>query len=655
MDVREMLKNLGIIFSLLLMTCLVIPLNAQTKSINEKLNPDSLSNIVNSKKPDSVRARASFLLSRYWSSLNPKLSQSYLDKGRKLGATKDFLEALFFYYDGELQYKLNNITKSNTAYLKAEKLLSKVTSNEARKFKLLTLFYYADNLYSQGNDKAVISTILNQVIPLTVQEEDSLLMARSYGVLYKVFNDNSQYEKADLYINKAIALMQKIDPKSRLLLSYYLRSAFNACYQYKFDKVKKILDLTKDPLKKFPDSKETLDYYEVSGIYYMEGTKEYDKALASLDKGLNLAGKIGNEYKVNTFMLQKYDVYVSSNQYKKGIEMLKEVSKAKVFMKFEMNKQSIYREFNRTYELLGDVPKAYFWLKKYNKITDSLNETRLRKDINELEVKFRNAENKKRIATLEAEKERTVLSSKNNRLMIWLFGIGAVLLFVITIFTFSYYRSKNKLVSTHAMLEGEERERRRVARDLHDGLGGLLAGVKIKLSGWAANQDSQTNDAELDRIIYQLDNSVKELRYIARNMMPESLLKFGLETALKDLCESAIAHNTSVVFQPFSIGANIPTKIQLTIFRIVQELLSNAIRHAQAQHIIVQCSQNERSFFITVEDDGIGFDPDSLAKKQGIGLSNIQNRVNYLNGKMEIISTEQEKGTTVNIELHVTT
>jgi signal transduction histidine kinase len=458
-------------------------------------------------------------------------------------------------------------------------------------------------------------------------------------------------------------------------VAYYLRSAFTACYQYKFDKVKKILDQTKNLLKRFPDSKEMLDNYEVEGIYFMEGTRESDKALASLDKGQKLAKKMGNEYKVTTFLLQKYNVYLNNNQYDKGIPILMEVAKDVDFMKYALNKQSIYREFNRTYELLGDVPKAYSWLKKYNQLTDSLNETRLRKDINELEVKFRNAENQKKIVELHAANSKANLTVKNNRLMSWLFAIISFALLLILIFGWIVYRNAKKMSVqkeithhqelkdlkqqeeiklTKAMLQGQEEERKRIARDLHDGLGGMLAGIKLNLSEFAISQ-AEDRDESLDPIINQLDTSVTELRRIAHNMMPETLLKFGLETSLRDLCNAMTTSTIAIHFQAYGMMNDLVMQEQISVYRIIQELLGNAVKHANATQILLQCSYAEGSFLITIEDDGIGFDVKELENKTGMGLLNIRNRVNYLNGIFEINTNNGQQGTTINIELNVTT
>ncbi|MNR31036.1 Sensor histidine kinase ComP [compost metagenome] len=135
-------------------------------------------------------------------------------------------------------------------------------------------------------------------------------------------------------------------------------------------------------------------------------------------------------------------------------------------------------------------------------------------------------------------------------------------------------------------------------------------------------------------------------------MMPENLLNFGLKTALKDLCETLMTNSTKIDFQAFEIDGPIPEQTQITIYRIVQEMLANAIRHAQATKILLQCSKNGHMFFITQEDNGKGFDLNSTHAENGTGLNNIRNRVGFLKGKMEIESTINE-GTIINIELHV--
>src|SRR5690606_37489846 len=117
---------------------------------------------------------------------------------------------------------------------------------------------------------------------------------------------------------------------------------------------------------------------------------------------------------------------------------------------------------------------------------------------------------------------------------------------------------------------------------------------------------------------HQLDQSVDELRRIARNMMPESLIYMGLQPALSDLCKSLNSEKTSVDFEAFNLRDTYEQALQITVYRIIQELLTNAIKHAEAQSVMVQCSENANRLYITVEDDGKGFDPTSVEQKDGI-------------------------------------
>ena len=174
----------------------------------------------------------------------------------------------------------------------------------------------------------------------------------------------------------------------------------------------------------------------------------------------------------------------------------------------------------------------------------------------------------------------------------------------------------------------------------------MLSGLKIHLKlAEKGNSASKTDVNEL------LDNSIKELRNISQNLMPESLVTFSLEHALKDLCIGNSNPETAIEFQYLVKKSNLPKNYEIMIYRIIQELLNNALKYAKASKILVSCSQNKDVFFITVEDNGIGFDR-SQNNKTGMGLRNIKNRVDFMNGKLEIESV-LNKGTSAYIELQV--
>ncbi|MFT3947009.1 MAG: tetratricopeptide repeat protein [Agriterribacter sp.] len=215
--------------------------------------------------------------------------------------------------------------------------------------------------------------------------------------------------------------------------------------------------------------------------------------------------------------------------------------------------------------------------------------------------------------------------------------------------------TEKKLAATEAVLKGEEQERTRLAKDLHDGLGGMLSGIKYSFQTMKGNLImTPENQQAFERSIDMLDSSIKEMRRVAHNMMPEALLKFGLDTALKDFCNDINQSGVlKITYQSNGLeNTVIDQTTAITIYRIVQELVNNTIKHAGASSAIVQVDKSEKGITLTVEDNGKGFDTKILKYKGGIGWSNIQSRIDYLKGKLDVQS-EPGKGTSVLVELNI--
>ena len=211
--------------------------------------------------------------------------------------------------------------------------------------------------------------------------------------------------------------------------------------------------------------------------------------------------------------------------------------------------------------------------------------------------------------------------------------------------------SDKKLVQT--LLENQqivETERSRLAKDLHDGLGGLLSGIKLTLNGMG-DKGVDKNELLLAKMNNQLDTAVSEMRRVAHNMMPEALLKFGLGEAIQDYCDS-INESNAVTMKYAQIGSlqGLTQSVEIVLYRIVQELTNNALKHAAAKNIFIQITKHPRGVTVTVEDDGNGFD--AAAVSAGQGLKNVQSRIDYLKGSLDIKS-ENGNGTSINIEIPV--
>jgi two-component system, NarL family, sensor kinase len=213
-------------------------------------------------------------------------------------------------------------------------------------------------------------------------------------------------------------------------------------------------------------------------------------------------------------------------------------------------------------------------------------------------------------------------------------------------------QQEKQLTATESIIKGQEEERSRLAKDLHDGLGGLLSGIKYSLNTMTGNVILSEQNANIfTRALGQLDNAIVEMRRVAHSMMPEALLKFGLIDAVRDFCEGINqSGKLKVHFQAYGIEERLNQSTEITLYRIVQELLNNIMKHAEAMDAYVQLSEADGLLTLSVEDNGKGFNVNDLIANKGAGMSNIESRVAYLNGKMDIQSKPDE-GTSVNIEI----
>lgn len=200
-------------------------------------------------------------------------------------------------------------------------------------------------------------------------------------------------------------------------------------------------------------------------------------------------------------------------------------------------------------------------------------------------------------------------------------------------------KNKNKIETLSHLVNGQELERERIAQELHDGLGTMLSRMKIMIE----------NDVPMERIHQLIDDACAEVRTISRNLQPNALANFGLMGALQDFASKHSDSKPTVIFQHFGMPVNLGVNKNLMVFRIIQELVTNAIKHAHATEILIQIIFTSEDITMTVEDDGIGFDEAKLSQNAN-GWNNIRSRVNLLQGHLQFHS-EDQKGTSVTIVL----
>lgn len=347
------------------------------------------------------------------------------------------------------------------------------------------------------------------------------------------------------------------------------------------------------------------------------------------------------------------DVYREKKQYDKSGFYVEEAMQKKGALS-DSEQLDVYLAAINLSVVKGDLGDFEKYFEAYSNQLEKVHNTVIHEKMVELETQYETEKKEKRISELKNNQFYTILIG----------GIGFVALLALALTLFFRNRLVNskkslaeqkvaqmeqekRLITIQAVLDGETNERSRLARDLHDGLGGMLSVVKLNLNGIKSGAFVGDEDVvRFAKALTLLDDSIKELRRVAHHMMPESLLKYGLKASLSDFCNDI----PSTEFHYFGNNDRLDSQLEIIIYRAAHELVNNALRHANATKINLQLVQEIDRISLTVQDDGKGFDPDAV--KDGMGLENINKRVASLDGKMSIYSSP-DSGTEINIEFQL--
>lgn len=631
---------------------------------------DSLYGALKTASNDSLKASIYYNLVSYLIPKDSVKTNDFLIKAKKLSGKSKFLNGVYYAKLGYLNYYKQDFDQSKKFYLKSDSILKNVNHTEA--YRMLSDVWNNISVIEQINDKDDIYTeiLLNKAIPYAKKANDEARLASLYNSLGVGFMNIDQNQKAISYFLDSEKLIQSSKKNQHRLSSLYNRMAENYLILDNIVEAKMYLDKNYELLKNNKESEQYSLFLLSKGFYFFK-TKEYQKAIDSYDEGILSATGPNREYHIQELRIYKVKAIISTGNFPQALQEAQILERDPMAMEVDQNKLQVLDFLRTIYKALGNTDKAYYYLNEYTILNQELSKLKIAEYINQLETIYKDTERDKEVQILKNKQRENEEKLKTNTLYTILSVLGMFVFLLTAILIYNYYLSNKKLLQqkeiihqqrisesdkdkriaiTNAILEGQENERHRVAKELHDGLGGLLAGISIKFSAWESNIASTANKESFADIKNELDRSINDLRNISRNLMPEGLLSLGLETALNDLCQFYQSDDLKINFQYInSIQANPDISVQLNIFRIVQELLTNAIKHAKASQILVQCTQNEKAFFITVEDNGIGFN--SITEYEGMGLRNIKNRVAYLNGTFEIESIINQ-GTNINIELY---
>ncbi|MEQ1744285.1 MAG: sensor histidine kinase [Saprospiraceae bacterium] len=346
-------------------------------------------------------------------------------------------------------------------------------------------------------------------------------------------------------------------------------------------------------------------------------------------------------------------------------------AEASISVYYDPLRRDIYRQISATYSALDSLRPALYYATRHIELGDTLLSRDRIATSHRLAIQYGEREQARKLNELTMKQEELELSKRQQRDFFYaiLLFFGAVILalfFMVRDYrhrlatnrviadqneminkqTIRQLEANFRLESMQSMLEGQERERKRIATDLHDSLGGLLAAAKMRLENLSGKVPALGQNEEYAKVKALLNDTIAETRQIARNLQPGSLHQFGLMKAVRDLIVRVQGDGVPVIdFQQFGEFEGIDHTVALNCYRVVQELLQNSIKHAKATEILVQLTCTEHELALLVEDNGTGYDPDTAAK--GMGTDNLRQRVQFIQGEISIQSANGQGTSTM--------
>lgn len=525
-------------------------------------------------------------------------------------------------------------------------------------------------MYQNLNDLAAENMIQSVTIMEQMKEPApaSVLMS-AYMNLSGLFNSMGQADKALQYDRKTIKSKSILVDSAEYSAMFFnftvtcLGLADYACMQL-------YLDSASYYEQRFPNPRVRLNIMGGWGTYYERRNLE-DSALQFYEQAMQLSKNIEDFYYFTEQAINAAKMYFKQKKITQSIALFKEaVTYALSFRDYKMIAES-YKGLKEIEVYRGNFKAAYAYDELSDSYFDSLGKSDITNKILALEAKYENKKKETELSKLTLSvAENELLLVKRNRLLATV-GISSVALLLMIGLLFRNSRQRQiitekdrqlkieqigflerqqQVVSLQSMINGQETERTRIAKDLHDGLGGLFSTIKMYFSTLIHDQNTLTENPLYHKCQELIDLASEEVRRIAHNMMPEVLLKIGLVQGTRELCASISAGKLlKVSFQSYGMDQRLHPSTEIMLYRILQELLNNIMKHAQATEALIQFNRVGSKLTITVEDNGKGFQLEETNVGNHAGLDSVQHRVHYLNGRM-MIDSQKEIGTTVMME-----
>lgn len=417
-------------------------------------------------------------------------------------------------------------------------------------------------------------------------------------------------------------------------------------------------------------------WHNIAEVYSLMG--KYEQSEAYYMKALVFNKQFDNKHGLALEYNNLGSLYTKQDKYQQAINSFDAALTIANTAGFRKLKEDIYQGYATLYARKKEYQKAYEYNLLYLALKDSILNEENTKSIAELRTKYETAEKEKllaleksrsdslRVETAILDKRRVeaeLTTSNRNKWIVFLVlaVIGASLFYFAAV-----QRTKRKAQAEKdailirerdkgltAVIEAQEDERKRISKDLHDGIGQQLSGLKMafqRLEGQLL-QEIPHRKEELKQLVTIISESADEVRNISHQMMPRALTEYGLIPATEDMLSKSLGPSgINYEFEHYAIEGRLNERLEVSLYRIIQELINNIIKHSSAKQVNIQLFKNAGRIILIIEDNGKGFDHQSTS--EGHGLLNIKSRLNSLNGEVNY-SPSPGSGTVATIRIPI--
>jgi len=601
------MKNLQLFF-----VCSIAAMFCGKNATGQSNQIDSLYGVIRTSDKQEEKIKAYKALSNILATKNFDECLQLVTDGRKLASRiKD--SAAMAYFDNKAGVAYYFKGSYDSAAVLYQRSLANTRRNADQK-ALAALLNDIGRLYRKTKDLDRSLTFYNEALDIYRKLKDDDGIATILNESGVVFEYKADYPEAISRYKESLAIREKMN------------DSLGISYSYSF----------------------------LGGVYNLQ--KDFDNARKHHEYALDIRKKLKDSFAIVLTLSDLGVMYKDMGQYDASIQYFSQCNALAEAMGYPQMLLENYRTMAELEEGRKRPEQALIYLKRYGALKDSLLNSEKIKQIEELNTKYETEKKEQQLKLQQAQ-----ISRKN--ILIWGISLGGLLLIVAG---FSMYRRKqaqNKLAlqetinieqekAARAVIEAEENERKRIAAELHDGVGQMMSAAKMNLSAFESEL-AFTNDLQkksFENVINLVDMSCKEVRSVSHQMMPNALLKKGLADAVREFIDRIDHRVIQVSLHAEGLREKLDANTETVLYRVIQECVNNVLKHAEASRLDISLIKDADGISATIEDNGKGFDAAKLKEAEGIGVKNIRSRVQFLKGTVEFDSSPGQ-GTLVAIHI----